>query len=152
STHEALSPRPRVVIVGGGFGGIACAKALRHADADITLVDRNNHHCFQPLLYQVATAALSPNQIAWPIREVLRTQANVTTYMAEIERVDLTARIAHASGHALPYDFLVLATGATHSYFGHVDWAGVAPGLKTIEDATAIRRRLLTRFEEAELS
>jgi NADH dehydrogenase len=144
--------RPRVLIVGGGFGGIACAKALKHADVDITLVDRNNYHCFQPLLYQVATAALSPNQIAWPIREVLRTQANITTLMAEIERIDVAAKTACASGHALPYDFLVLATGATHSYFGHDAWAPFAPGLKTIEDAQAIRRHLLTCFEQAELS
>ncbi|MFT3729526.1 MAG: NAD(P)/FAD-dependent oxidoreductase [Terricaulis sp.] len=149
---ESLIHRPRVLIVGGGFGGVACAKALKHADVDITLVDRNNHHCFQPLLYQVATAALSPNQIAWPIREVMRTQANVTTFMAEIDGVDLDAKIARAGAHKLPYDFLVIATGATHSYFGHDDWAPFAPGLKQIEDATAIRRRLLTRFEEAELA
>jgi NADH dehydrogenase len=125
---------------------------LRRVDVEITLVDRNNHHCFQPLLYQVATAALSPNQIAWPIREVLRMQANATTLMAEIDRIDVAAKTAYAGGHALAYDYLVLATGAAHSYFGHDDWAGVAPGLKTIDDATAIRRRLLMRFEEAELS
>jgi len=151
-TERRHDPRPRVLIVGGGFGGIACAKALKHAEVDITLIDRNNHHCFQPLLYQVATAALSPNQIAWPIREVMRTQANVTTLMANVERIDATAHILHAGGHTLAYDFLVLATGATHSYFGHDDWADVAPGLKSLDDATAIRRRLLMRVEEAELS
>jgi len=144
--------RARVLIVGAGFGGIACAKGLKRANVEVTLVDANNHHCFQPLLYQVATAALSPNQIAWPIREVLRTQANATTFMAAIDAIDLDAQAAHAGAHRFGYDFLVLATGAAHSYFGHDDWAPVAPGLKTIEDATAIRRRLLTRFEEAELS
>jgi NADH dehydrogenase len=149
---SSLEVRPRVLIIGGGFGGIACAKSLKGADVEITLVDRNNHHCFQPLLYQVATAALSPNQIAWPIREVVRTQANVTTFMADVETIDLDARVAHAGPHALAYDYLVLATGAAHSYFGRDDWAEAAPGLKTIEDATAIRRRLLTRFEQAELS
>lgn len=145
-------PRPRVLIVGAGFGGLQCAKALKHAEVDITIVDRNNHHCFQPLLYQVATAALTPSQIAWPIRALLRGQANATTYLAEIDGVDLAKREARAGAIRLPYDYLVLAIGATHSYFGHDEWAPFAPGLKHVDDATAIRRRLLMRFEEAELS
>jgi NADH dehydrogenase len=146
------SARPRVLIVGAGFGGLQCAKALRHTEVDITIVDRNNHHCFQPLLYQVATAALTPSQIAWPIRALLRGQANATTYLAEIDRIDLAQREARAGDVRLPYDYLVLATGATHSYFGHDEWAPLAPGLKHVDDATAIRRRILMRFEEAELS
>jgi NADH dehydrogenase len=146
------SARPRVLIVGAGFGGLQCAKALRHADVDITIVDRNNHHCFQPLLYQVATAALTPSQIAWPIRALLRGQANATTYLAQIDGIDLGKREAHAGEIRFPFDYLVLATGATHSYFGHDEWAPFAPGLKHVDDATAIRRRLLTRFEQAELS
>jgi NADH dehydrogenase len=149
---EAANRRPRVLIVGAGFGGIECAKALKHADVDVTIVDRNNHHCFQPLLYQVATAALTPSQIAWPIRTLLRDQANATTYLAEINGVDADKREAKAGGLTLPYDFLVLATGSTHSYFGHEEWADVAPGLKYLDDATAIRRRILTSFEEAELT
>jgi NADH dehydrogenase len=141
-----------VLIIGAGFGGLACVKALKRADVDITIVDRNNHHCFQPLLYQVATAALTPSEIAWPIREVLRAQANATTFMADIDAVDLDRREARAGELKFGYDFLVLATGAAHSYFGHDEWAAFAPGLKHLDDATAIRRRLLTRFEQAELS
>ena len=144
-------PRPRVVIIGGGFGGLACAKALKRTPVDITLIDRTNHHCFQPLLYQVATAALAPNDIAWPIRSILRAQANATTLLAEIDGADLAAKTVRAGALNVPYDFLVLATGATHSYFGHDDWAPFAPGLKHVEDATAIRRRLLLSFERAEL-
>lgn len=128
-----------------------CAKALRHASVDITLIDRTNHHCFQPLLYQVATAALSPNEVAWPIRSILAPQANATTLLAEIDGVDLVAKEVRAGTLRFPYDYLVLATGATHSYFGHDKWAPYAPGLKHIEDATAIRRRLLLSFERAEL-
>jgi NADH dehydrogenase len=144
--------RPRVLIIGAGFGGIACAKALKRADVDVTVIDRNNHHCFQPLLYQVATAALTPSQIAWPIRSVLRTQANATTLLAEIDGIDLEKREACAGERRFAYDYLVLATGATHSYFGRDEWAAFAPGLKHISDATAIRRRILMRFEEAELN
>jgi len=150
--EAAINKRPRVLIVGAGFGGLLCAKALKHADVDVTIVDRNNHHCFQPLLYQVATAALTPSQIAWPIRSLLRDQANVTTYLAEIDGVDLDKREARAGALRLPYDYLVLATGATHSYFGHDEWAAVAPGLKHIDDATAVRRRILMHFEQAELT
>ncbi|MBS0386423.1 MAG: NAD(P)/FAD-dependent oxidoreductase [Proteobacteria bacterium] len=150
--EAATKIRPRVLIVGAGFGGLSCARALKHTDADITIVDRNNHHCFQPLLYQVATAALTPSQIAWPIRALLRGQANATTYLAELDAIDLQKREASAGGLNLSYDYLVLATGATHSYFGHDDWERVAPGLKHVDDATAIRRRILMSFEEAELT
>src|SRR5215210_3086413 len=146
------SGRPRVVIVGGGFGGLECAKALARSPADITLLDRQNHHCFQPLLYQVATAVLSPADIAWPIRGILRRQQNVTVLMAAVTGVDTANKRVIAGNHIFPYDYLVLATGATHSYFGHDDWASCAPGLKRIEDATEIRRRMLLAFEEAELS
>src|SRR5215210_3135300 len=146
------SGRPRVVIVGGGFGGLECAKALARSPADITLLDRQNHHCFQPLLYQVATAVLSPADIAWPIRGILRRQQNVTVLMAAVTGVDTANKRVIAGNHIFPYDYLVLATGATHSYFGHDDWASCAPGLKRIEDATEIRRRMLLAFEQAELS
>lgn len=143
----------RVVILGAGFAGLEAARALASAPVEVTLVDRHNHHLFQPLLYQVATAALSPGDIAWPIRAIFRGQANMTVLMAEVEGVDHAARCVRLRGaDPLPYDRLVVATGATHSYFGHDEWAGVAPGLKTIEDATAIRRRLLLAFERAELA
>src|ERR1700726_4655520 len=144
--------RPRVVIAGAGFGGLEAAKALRAADADVTVIDQQNHHCFQPLLYQVATAALSPADVAWPIRRILRKQRNATVLMAEIRGIDAGERLVHTDSISVPYDFLVLATGATHSYFGHDEWAEVAPGLKRIEDATRIRRRILIAFERAELT
>jgi NADH dehydrogenase len=144
--------RPRVVIAGAGFGGLEAAKALRAAAADLTVIDQQNHHCFQPLLYQVATAALSPADVAWPIRRILRKQKNATVLMAEIRGIDTGKRLVHADSVSVPYDFLVLATGATHSYFGHDEWAEVAPGLKRIEDATRIRRRILIAFERAELT
>jgi len=145
--------RPHVVILGGGFGGLEAAKALRGASADVTLVDRLNHHCFQPLLYQVATAALSPADIAWPIRSILSTQKNVFVVMADVIAIDTAAKEVRTDRTGpIHYDFLVLATGAMHSYFGHDEWAPYAPGLKRIEDATEIRRRLLRAFEAAELS
>jgi NADH:ubiquinone reductase (H+-translocating) len=144
--------RQRVVIAGAGFGGLEAARALRAAAADVTVIDRQNHHCFQPLLYQVATAALSPADVAWPIRRILRRQRNATVLMADIRGVDTGKRIVHTDSISVPYDFLVLATGATHSYFGHDEWAEVAPGLKRIEDATRIRRRILIAFERAELA
>ena len=144
--------RPNVVIVGGGFGGIEAAKALAHAPVDVTLIDRQNHHCFQPLLYQVATAALSPADIAWPIRHILRRQQNATVFMAEVTGIDLASQRVQIDVEPIAYDYLVLATGATHSYFGHDDWAACAPGLKRIEDATRIRRHLLIAFEQAELT
>jgi NADH dehydrogenase len=140
------------VIVGAGFGGIEAAKSLSRAPVDVTLIDRQNYHCFQPLLYQVATAALSPADIAWPIRHILRRQQNATVFMAEVTGVDLTAQRVQIAGDPIPYDYLVLATGATHSYFGHDEWADCAPGLKRIEDATRIRRSLLIAFEQAELT
>ena len=145
--------RMRVVIVGAGFAGLECARALARAPVDITILDRTNHHLFQPLLYQVATAALSPGDVAWPIRSIFRGQRNVTVLMAEVTGVDPAARVVRtAGGDTVPYDALLLATGATHSYFGNDAWAEVAPGLKVIEDATAIRRRLLLAFEAAELA
>ncbi len=147
------SGRPRIVVLGAGFGGLEAARALARAEADITLVDRHNHHLFQPLLYQVATAALSPGDIAWPIRAIFRRQRNLRVVMAEATGIAADARVVHATGGlAIPYDVLILATGATHSYFGHDEWAPVAPGLKTIADATAIRRRLLMAFERAEVT
>jgi NADH:ubiquinone reductase (H+-translocating) len=145
------SQRPRVVIVGAGFGGLQACKELAKAAADITLVDARNHHCFQPLLYQVATAALSPGDIAWPIRAMLRRQQNVEVIMARVTAIDTAARRVHTSEIDLTYDYLVLATGATHSYFGRDDWAPFAPGLKHIADATEIRRRFLLAFERAEV-
>jgi NADH dehydrogenase len=142
----------RVVIVGGGFGGLQAAKALADAPVHVTLVDRRNHHLFQPLLYQVATAALSPADIAQPIRSVLRGQPNVEVILAGVDTIDVAARdvVLDEDAGRLPYDYLILAAGANHAYFGHDEWALDAPGLKTLEDALAIRRRILTSFEEAE--
>jgi NADH dehydrogenase len=144
--------RPRIVIVGAGFGGIEAANALRKTPADVIVIDRQNHHCFQPLLYQVATAALSPADVAWPIRRILRKQENATVLMVQVYGIDAVNRIVRADSIEVPYDVLVLATGATHSYFGHDEWAEVAPGLKRIEDATRIRQRILIAFERAELA
>src|SRR5581483_2618170 len=123
------------------------AQALARVPVDVTIVDRQNFHCFQPLLYQVATAALSPADVAWPIRHILRTQANVTVLMAEVNGVDAQAKRVHTSLGDIGYDYLVLATGARHSYFGHDGWEAWAPGLKRIEDATRIRRNILIAFE-----
>ncbi len=143
--------RPRVVIVGAGFAGLHAAKALAHLPVDVTVVDRRNHHTFQPLLYQVALAVLSPADIAQPIRTILRRQRNTQVLMDEVTGIDAAARhIELASGAALEYDYLVLATGATHSYLGHDEWKPLAPGLKSIEDAVEIRRRVLLAFELAE--
>jgi NADH dehydrogenase len=144
--------RPHVVIIGAGFGGLSAATALARATVDITVIDRQNHHCFQPLLYQVATAALSPAEIAWPIRAILRHQRNATVLMAEVTGIDTANRQVQTTSAAVPYDHLVVATGATHSYFGHDEWAEFAPGLKRIEDATRIRRSILLAFERAELT
>ena len=145
------SQRPRVVIAGAGFGGLTATKSLAKAAVDVTLIDAQNHHCFQPLLYQVATAALSPADVAWPIRAILRKQQNARVIMAQVTSVDVEARRVRTTEVDLAYDYLVLATGATHSYFGHDDWAPYAPGLKHISDATEIRRRFLMAFERAEV-
>ncbi len=140
----------RVVIVGGGFGGLYAARALRRAAVQVTLVDRRNHHLFQPLLYQVATAALSPGDIASPIRWILRRQLNVEVLLADVRRVEADRqRLVLADGE-MSYDFLILATGATHAYFGHDEWRRRAPGLKTLEDALEIRGRVLLAYERAE--
>ncbi len=143
--------RPRVVIVGAGFGGLHAAKALGHLPVEVTVLDRRNHHTFQPLLYQVALAVLSPADIAQPIRAILRKYNNTQVLMDEVTGIDVEERqVSLGSGAQLSYDYLVLATGATHSYFGKDEWAPLAPGLKTIEDATEIRRRVLLAFELAE--
>ena len=143
-------PRPRVIIVGGGFAGLAAAKALAGAPADVTLMDRRNHHVFQPLLYQVATASLSPADISAPIRAVVRGQENCQVVLAAATGVDVGRRVVLVEGGHAGYDYLVLAAGATHAYFGHEAWAPIAPGLKTLEDATELRRRILLAFESAE--
>jgi NADH:ubiquinone reductase (H+-translocating) len=142
--------RPRVVIVGAGFGGLEAARHLARSDLDITVVDRRNFHLFQPLLYQVATAALSPGDIAWPIRSIFHGNRNVTVLMAEVEGVDTSARTVQCALGPIPYDYLILATGAAHSYFGHDEWERFAPGLKNIDDAIALRQRALLAFERAE--
>src|SRR5580692_6016925 len=146
---------PHIVIVGGGFGGLATAKALRNAPVHITLIDRSNHHLFQPLLYQVATSALTPGQIGSAIRNILRKQSNTTVILGEVTGLDKENKCIFVDGAdrskvAVSYDFLVLATGVTHSYFGHDEFAAYAPGLKTLADAVAIRNRILQAFEQAE--
>jgi NADH dehydrogenase len=142
--------RPHVVIIGGGFGGLMAAQGLARSPVRVTIVDRRNHHVFQPLLYQVATAALSPANIAAPIRHILSRQRNSTVLLADVSSIDAAQRRVHLNEGDLHYDFLIVATGATHSYFGHPEWAPFAPGLKTIEDAIEIRRRFLIAFERAE--
>ncbi|MBX3514580.1 MAG: NAD(P)/FAD-dependent oxidoreductase [Xanthobacteraceae bacterium] len=144
--------KPKVVIIGAGFGGLEAARALRKADAEITVIDRHNHHTFQPLLYQVATATISPADIAWPVRSILRRQENASVMLGTVRAIDPKARIVEADTISLPYDYLVIATGVTHSYFGHDDWQNSAPGLKTLTDATKIRSRVLLSFERAELA
>ena len=141
----------KIVIIGCGFGGLEAAKALRNAELDITVIDRQNHHLFQPLLYQVATAGLTAPAIAEPIRRIFRTQRNVKVLMAEVTGLDAAnGTVTLSDGQALPYDHLIVATGATHSYFGHDDWAAHAPGLKTLDDAFVIRRKMLLAYERAE--
>ena len=143
--------RQKVVIVGGGFGGLSAAQGLAGADVDVTLIDRRNHHLFQPLLYQVATASLSTSEIAWPIRHILRRRSDVTTLLATVSGIDVAQKLVHLTdGASVPYDSLIIATGARHAYFGHDEWEKFAPGLKTLEDATTIRRKLLLAFEAAE--
>jgi len=141
---------PRVVILGAGFGGLTAAKALATSRCRVTLIDRHNYHLFQPLLYQVATAALSPADIASPIRSIVRDEANVNVILAHVTGVDVKAREVIAEDQRIPFDILIVATGAQHAYFGHDDWGQYAPGLKTIDDATYIRRRILLAFEKAE--
>jgi NADH dehydrogenase len=141
---------PHVVIIGAGFGGLYAARSLAKADVSITLVDRRNHHTFQPLLYQVATAALSPGEIAYPIRHIFRNDENVSVLLAEATGIDLQRRKVQLDADELFYDYLIVAAGATHTYFGHPEWATYAPGLKSVEDATEIRRRMLLAFEIAE--
>jgi NADH dehydrogenase len=142
--------KPKVLIIGAGFGGLEAARALKNAPVAVTVLDRHNHHTFQPLLYQVATAAVSPADIAWPVRSILRDQKNTEVLMCAIKSIDTKAKIVHASRHDLPYDYLVIATGVTHSYFGRDDWQDAAPGLKSLTDATKIRSRVLISFERAE--
>lgn len=145
------TPKHRIVIIGGGFGGIAAAQALARADVEVLVIDRRNHHLFQPLLYQVATASLSPSEIAWPIRHILRKQRNARVIMATVTGIDTANRqVLIESGAPERYDGLIVATGAQHAYFGNDQWEEFAPGLKTLEDATAIRRKLLLAFEAAE--
>ncbi|MFL5353458.1 NAD(P)/FAD-dependent oxidoreductase [Archangium sp.] len=146
---ERNRERHHVVIIGGGFGGLQAARGLKRAPVDVTLIDRYNHHLFQPLLYQVATAVLSPGDISAPIRQVVRSP-NTTVLLAEAQSIDLARKVVVSDGGEIPYDSLVLATGATHSYFGHPEWARFAPGLKTIDDARDIRERVLLAFEAAE--
>lgn len=145
--------RHHVVVVGGGFGGLQCIKALKSANVRITLIDQRNHHLFQPLLYQAATTILAPSEIAWPLRQLFRDRPDVTTIMAQVTGVETRdCRVHLAGGKSVAYDTLVLATGARHSYFGNDAWETYAPGLKTLEDATAIRRKILSAFEIAEKS
>lgn len=143
--------RPKIVIIGCGFGGLEATKALRNADVDITLIDRQNHHLFQPLLYQVATAGLTAPAIAEPIRRIFRKQRNVKVLMADVTGLSAAnSRVTLSDGQTLLYDHLIVAAGATHSYFGHDDWAAHAPGLKTLDDAFVIRRKMLLAYEQAE--
>jgi NADH dehydrogenase len=143
--------RPRVVIVGGGFGGLYAARALKRVDVDVLLLDRTNHHLFQPLLYQVATATLAPTDITAPIRWLLRKQANAMVLMEAVTKIDVERRVVETSaGREHPYDYLILAAGARHAYFNHPEWEPLAPGLKSVDDAIELRRRILTAFERAE--
>jgi NADH dehydrogenase len=150
ATAPGAARLPRVVIVGAGFGGLATATALKGADVELTVIDRRNYHLFQPLLYQVATAALSPADIAQPIRSILKRQCNAKVLLGRVTDVDTAARAVMIGDRRVPYDYLIVATGARHSYFGHDEWEPFAPGIKKIEDATAIRARILLAFEEAE--
>lgn len=142
---------PHVVIVGAGFGGLNAAKKLAHAPVRVTLIDRRNHHLFQPLLYQVATAGLAPTQIATPIRAIVRNQPNTSVVLGDVDGIDTRAKQVRLGERRVPYDYLIVATGARHAYFGHDAWEAAAPGLKTLEDATDHRKRILLSFERAEL-
>lgn len=147
---SSANARPHVIIIGGGFGGLSTARALRKAPVRITLIDRTNHHLFQPLLYEVATAGLSGPDIAAPLRHILRRQANVTVRMETVTAIDVAQKRVSMSDDVMTYDYLIVATGSSHAYFGHDDWAGNAPGMKTMNDALAIRRHILNAFEAAE--
>src|SRR6516225_3618335 len=147
---SVASRRPQVVIIGAGFGGLTAAMRLKRTDADVIVIDRRNHHLFQPLLYQVATAALSPADIATPIRGILARQANASVVLGAVTGIDMAARVVLIGRRRIPYDQLIIATGARESYFGHDEWAAVTSGLKNVEDATAMRRRILVAFERAE--
>ena len=149
--REELAQRPKVVIVGAGFGGLSAAKALAKAPVHVTLIDRRNHHLFQPLLYQVATAGLAPTQIATPIRAIVRKQRNTDVVLGTVDGVDAARKQVLLGERRVAYDYLILATGARHSYFGRDEWEHFAPGLKTLEDATEQRKRILLAFERAEL-
>ena len=142
--------RPRIVIIGAGFASLSAAKALRKAQVDLIVIDRHNYHLFQPLLYQVATAGLSPADIAAPIRQILGRQANATVILADVSGVDVRRKEVIADGRRVAFDKLVIATGAQHAYFGHEEWGKYAPGLKHIDDATYVRRRIRLAFEKAE--
>ena len=150
SSSDFTPPRPRVVIIGAGFAGLSAAKALHSAPFDVTVIDQHNYHLFQPLLYQVATAGLSPGDIASPIRGILRDQKNATVILARVSHIDLKRKTVGAEGLRIGFEYLIVATGAQHAYFGHPQWAAYAPGLKTIDDATYLRRRILLAFEKAE--
>jgi NADH:ubiquinone reductase (H+-translocating) len=143
--------RPQIVIIGAGFGGLFAARALARVAADVTIVDRHNYHLFQPLLYQVATAGLPPSDVAWPVRAILRRQRNVTVLLGEVTAIDTARNVVALGERTLGYDYLIVAAGSTHSYFGHDDWRPFAPGLKSVDDATAIRRKILSAFEAAEM-
>src|SRR3982074_247617 len=148
--EEPQKQQPRVVIVGAGFGGLEAAKKLVGKEVRVTVIDRTNHHLFQPLLYQVATAALSPADIAAPVRGILHGCPAMEVMLAEVEAVDVTGKTVKAGDLEIGYDYLILATGSRHSYFGHPEWEPLAPGLKSLEDAIEIRRRILLAFEYAE--
>jgi len=143
---------PRIVILGAGFGGLFAAKKLAHVAADVTVIDRHNYHLFQPLLYQVATAGLPPSDIAWPIRSILSRQKNTSVLLDEVTDINVGGHEVLLRNGSVTFDYLIVATGSTHSYFGHQDWETIAPGLKSIDDATHIRRRILTAFEQAEMT
>jgi NADH:ubiquinone reductase (H+-translocating) len=143
---------PRIVILGAGFGGLFAAQGLARVPAELTVVDRHNYHLFQPLLYQVATAGLAPSDVAWPIRSILSRQKNTTVLLDEVVAIAVDRHEVTLKRETLPFDYLVVATGSRHSYFGHEDWGATAPGLKSIDDATLIRRRILTAFEQAEMT
>ncbi len=147
-----MGSNPRVIVIGGGFAGLGVVRGLRHAPVDLLLLDRANHHLFQPLLYQVATAGLAAPSIAAPLRHILRRQANVTVYLGEVRSIDTGRRRVDTGEGSFAYDYLVVATGTRHAYFGHEDWARYAPGLKSLEDAFGIRARILNAFEQAEMA